>query len=75
MKSNKKAFFMYIVSKRKAKENVGPLLNGAGKLLTRNMEKNEVLGAFFWPQFSPIKLACQVSISQNRGQCLGALKS
>lgn len=30
---------------------------------------------FLLPQFSLLKLACQMSISQNRVQCLGALNS
>lgn len=32
MKGNKKSFYSYVSSKWKTKENVGPLLNGAGAL-------------------------------------------
>lgn len=43
---NKKSFFSYIVSKRKARKNTGLLLNGNGVLVTKAMEKAEVLNAF-----------------------------
>ncbi|PKU33022.1 rna-directed dna polymerase from mobile element jockey-like [Limosa lapponica baueri] len=39
VKGNKKGFYKYINSKRKTRENVGQLLNGAGELVTRDMEK------------------------------------
>ncbi|GAB0175932.1 stAR-related lipid transfer protein 4 [Grus japonensis] len=35
----KKGFYRYISSKVKSKENVGLLLNGAGKLVTKDTEK------------------------------------
>lgn len=44
---NKKNFFRYIISKRKARENMGLLLNGNGVLVTKDMEKAEVLNASF----------------------------
>ena len=47
MKSNKKGFYKYINSKRKTRKNVGLLLNGAGDLVTKDMEKAEVFNAFF----------------------------
>jgi len=37
----------YISSKRKARDNVGPLLNEAGVLVTEDAEKAELLNAFF----------------------------
>jgi len=47
VKNNKKGFFNYISSKRKARDNVGPLLNEAGVLVTEDAEKTELLNAFF----------------------------
>lgn len=43
---DKKRFYKYINSKRKTKENMGPLLNGAGALVTKDTEEPEVLNAF-----------------------------
>jgi len=43
VKNNKKGFFNYISSKRKARHNVGPLLNEAGVLVTEDAEKAELL--------------------------------
>jgi len=43
VKNNKKGFFNYISSKRKARDNVGPLLNEAGVLATEDAEKAELL--------------------------------
>ena len=50
VKGNKKGF--YISIKRKTRENVGPLLNGAGPTLTEDTVKAEVLNAFFASVFS-----------------------
>lgn len=45
IKGNKKGFYKCIDHKMKAAENVGPLLNEAGNLITQDMEKAEVLNA------------------------------
>lgn len=42
-KSSEKSFYRGISSKRKARKNVGPLLNRAGDLLMKDMRKAEVL--------------------------------
>ena len=47
VKGNKKCFCRYIISRRMTRENVGSLLNGTGALVTQDMEKAEVLKAFF----------------------------
>ena len=52
VKNNKKGFFNYISSKRKARDNVGPLLNEVGVLVTQDAEKTELLNAFFASVFS-----------------------
>lgn len=46
VKDNKKRFYKYINSKRKTKENMGPLLNGAEALVTKDTEEPKVLNAF-----------------------------
>ncbi|CAM5158164.1 unnamed protein product [Eretmochelys imbricata] len=49
--SKKKGFFRY-VSKKKVKESVGPLLNEGGNLVTEDVEKANVLNAFFASVFT-----------------------
>ncbi|CAM4662359.1 unnamed protein product [Lepidochelys kempii] len=52
VKSNKKGFFRYGGNKKKAKECVGPLLNEGGNLVTEDVEKANVLNAFFASVFT-----------------------
>ncbi|KAK4824189.1 LOW QUALITY PROTEIN: hypothetical protein QYF61_012005 [Mycteria americana] len=47
VKGIKKGFSKYISSKRKTREYVGLLLNGAGELVTKDMQKAKALNAFF----------------------------
>ncbi|CAM4532571.1 unnamed protein product [Caretta caretta] len=47
VKSNEKGFFRYVSNKKKVKEGVGPLLNEGGNLVTEDVEKANVLNAFF----------------------------
>ncbi|KAK4818831.1 hypothetical protein QYF61_019868 [Mycteria americana] len=47
VKDNKKHFFKYISSKRRAKENLQPLVDRGGNTVTKDEEKAEVLNAFF----------------------------
>lgn len=42
---SKMGFYRHINSKRKARENVGSVLNGVGDLVTMNVEKAAVLNA------------------------------
>ncbi|KFV97213.1 hypothetical protein N327_03267, partial [Fulmarus glacialis] len=52
IKGNKKSFYRYMADKRKTRENVGPLWNKMGDLVTQDMEKVEVLNDFFASVFT-----------------------
>ncbi|CAM5103262.1 unnamed protein product [Eretmochelys imbricata] len=52
VKSNKKGFFRYVSNKKKVKESVGPFLNEGGNLVTEDVEKANVLNAFFASVFT-----------------------
>ncbi|GAB0204057.1 hypothetical protein GRJ2_002871300 [Grus japonensis] len=52
VKDNKKGFFKYISNKRKTRENVGPLLNEVGALVTVDTEKAELVNAAFASVFT-----------------------
>ncbi|CAM5148340.1 unnamed protein product [Eretmochelys imbricata] len=52
VKSNKKGFFRYVSNKKKVKESVGPLLNEGGNPVTEDVEKANVLSAFFASVFT-----------------------
>ncbi|KAK1212035.1 LIN1 transcriptase, partial [Pygoscelis papua] len=51
-KDNKKCFYKYVRNKRRAKENVHPLLDAGGNIVTKAEEMAEVLNAFFASVFS-----------------------
>ena len=57
-KPPKERFHKYVDSKRKSREDVGLLLNGAGYLVVMDMEQAEVLSAFFTSVFTG-KSSCQ----------------
>ncbi|KAK4807151.1 hypothetical protein QYF61_024271 [Mycteria americana] len=46
VKGNKKGFYKYSISKRKAKENMCPLLTGARNLIAKDIKKTKELSAF-----------------------------
>ncbi|KAK4811169.1 hypothetical protein QYF61_019800 [Mycteria americana] len=52
VKDNKKYFFKYISSQRRAKENLQPLVDGGGNKVTKGEEEAEVLNAFFASVFN-----------------------
>lgn len=53
-KGNKKGFYKYVSDKRNTRENMDPLQKETGDLVTRDMEKAEVLNDFFAPFFTGI---------------------
>ncbi|GAB0178261.1 cAMP-dependent protein kinase inhibitor alpha [Grus japonensis] len=52
VKDNKKSFYRYVSDKRRTRENMGPLQNETGDLVTQDMEKAEVLSDFFASVFT-----------------------
>jgi len=52
-RDNKKYFYKYINNKKRAKENLHPLLDaGGGNITSKDEEKSEVLHAFFASVFN-----------------------
>ncbi|CAM5140018.1 unnamed protein product [Natator depressus] len=66
VKSNKKGFFRHVSNKKKVKESVGPLLNEGGNLVTEDVEKANVLNAFFASVFMN-KVSSQTTALGGRG--------
>jgi len=52
VRDNKKLFYKYINNKKRAKENLHPLLDEGGNIATKDEAKAEVLNAFFASVFS-----------------------
>jgi len=63
VKGNKKGFFKYIGDKRKAREKVSLLLNGAGVPVTQDKEK-----AFFASVFSSKASLQESQVPETRGK-------
>ncbi|PKU38767.1 hypothetical protein llap_10927 [Limosa lapponica baueri] len=67
VKDNKKSFFQYINQKRKARENVGPLMNEVGALVVEDTEKAELLNAFFASVFTAKAAPHESQTPETRG--------
>lgn len=69
VKVNKKSFSKHIGDKRKIRENVGPMLNEIGDLVTQHMEVAE-LGQLSLSQPLPARSAFRNPKSQRPGERL-----
>ncbi|GAB0205961.1 mitochondrial enolase superfamily member 1 [Grus japonensis] len=66
VKDNKKSFYRYVSDKRRMRENVGPLRNETGDLVTQDMEKAEVLNNFFASVFTGKCLSHTAQVAEGR---------
>ncbi|GAB0179271.1 UDP-glucose:glycoprotein glucosyltransferase 2 [Grus japonensis] len=66
VKDNKKSFYRYVSEKRRTRENVGPLRNETGDLVTQDMEKAEVLNNFFASVFTGKCLSHTAQVTEGR---------
>lgn len=65
----KKGYHKYISTKRKTRENVELLLNGAGNVLIKETEKAKALNAYFASIFTSKTTVLQKSqVSESTGQ-------
>ncbi|GAB0207003.1 mitochondrial enolase superfamily member 1 [Grus japonensis] len=68
VKGNKKSLYRYVSDKRRTKENVGPLRNETGNLVTQDMEKAEVLNNFFASVFTGKCLSHTAQVTEGDGR-------
>ncbi|GAB0204079.1 mitochondrial enolase superfamily member 1 [Grus japonensis] len=68
VKDNKKSFYRYVSDKRRMRENVGPLRNETGDLVTQDMEKAEVLNDFFASVFTGKCLSHTAQVAEDKGR-------
>ncbi|GAB0181800.1 mitochondrial enolase superfamily member 1 [Grus japonensis] len=66
VQDNKKSFYRYVSDKRRMRENVGPLRNETGDLVTQDMEKAEVLNDFFASAFTGKCLSHTAQVTEGR---------
>ncbi|GAB0181834.1 mitochondrial enolase superfamily member 1 [Grus japonensis] len=67
VKGNKKSFYRYVSDKRRTREDVGPLWNETGDLVTQDMEKAEVLNDFFASVFTGKCLSHTAQVTEGKG--------
>jgi len=68
VKGNKKACYRYVSDRRKTGENVGPLQKEAGDLVTRDVEKAEVLNDFFASGFNSKCSSHTTQVAEGKGR-------
>ncbi|GAB0177815.1 mitochondrial enolase superfamily member 1 [Grus japonensis] len=68
VRDNKKSFYRYVSDKRRTRENVGPLRNEMGELVTQDMEKAEVLNDFFASVFTGKSLSHTAQVTEGKGR-------
>ncbi|GAB0206735.1 mitochondrial enolase superfamily member 1 [Grus japonensis] len=68
VKDNKKSFYRYVSDKRRTRENVGPLWNETGDLVTQDTEKAEVLNDFFASVFTGKSLSHSAQVTEGKGR-------
>ncbi|GAB0203064.1 mitochondrial enolase superfamily member 1 [Grus japonensis] len=66
VKDKKKSFYRYVSDKRRTRENVGPLWNETGNLVTQDMEKAEVFNDFFASVFTGKCLSHTAQVPEGR---------
>ncbi|GAB0210220.1 mitochondrial enolase superfamily member 1 [Grus japonensis] len=66
VKDNKKSFYRYVSEKRRTRENVGPLRNETGDLVTQDMDKAEVVNDFFASVFTGNCLSHTAQVTEGR---------
>ncbi|KFO04167.1 hypothetical protein N312_10892, partial [Balearica regulorum gibbericeps] len=68
VKVNRKSFYRYASNKRRMRENVGPLWNETGDLVTQDMEKAEVLNDFFASVLTGKCLSHTAQVTEGKGR-------
>ncbi|KAK4827590.1 LOW QUALITY PROTEIN: hypothetical protein QYF61_019492 [Mycteria americana] len=68
VRENKKGFCKYIGDKGKTRENVGPLHDEMGDLVTQDVEKSEVLKTFFASVFTSKINLKESQVPETRGK-------
>ncbi|GAB0187360.1 mitochondrial enolase superfamily member 1 [Grus japonensis] len=66
VKDNKKSFYTYVSDKRKMRENVSPLWNEMGDLVTQDRENAEVLNDFFASVFTGKCLSHTARVTEGK---------
>ncbi|GAB0203750.1 hypothetical protein GRJ2_002840600 [Grus japonensis] len=68
VKDKKKSFYRYVSDKRRTRENVGPLRNETGDLVTQDREKAEVLNDFFASVFTSKCSSHTAQVTEGKGR-------
>jgi len=66
-KGNKKAFYRYVSDRSQTRENAGPLRKQAGDLVTRDVEKAEVLNDCFASVFNSKCSSHTTQVAEGKG--------